>query len=90
MFLRVTPDCRPYKQISSGIIDLKNVFRRMGRQGDTIDRLGKMLDEEVIAETYCKDDGTYRAIAFFGRSVLTSVFANYPEVSLASEDEPLG
>ncbi len=63
--MRVTPNCRPYKQISSGIIDLKNVFRRMGRQGDTLDRLGKMLDEEVIGVTYGKDDGTYRAI-FFG------------------------
>ncbi len=65
MFLRVNPDCRPYKQISSGIIDLRNVFRRMDRQGDTLDRLGKMLDDEVIAKTYGKDDGTYRAIAFF-------------------------
>ncbi len=42
----------------------------MGRQGDTINRLLKLLDKEAMAETYGNDDGTYNTIAF----------ANYPEV----------
>ncbi len=36
----------------------------MGRQGDTVDMLLKLLDEEAIAETPGNDDGTYRATVF--------------------------
>ncbi len=51
----------------------------MGRQGDTINRLLKLLDKEAISETYGNDDGTYNATAYTTEE-LKSVFANYPEV----------
>ncbi len=43
---------------------LEAAFRRMGRQGDTVDTLLKLLDKEAIAETPDNDDGTYRATVF--------------------------
>ncbi len=49
----------------------------MGRQGDTVDTLLKLLDEEAIAETCGSDDGTYRAIVFTTEE-LRSFFAYYP------------
>ncbi len=46
----------------------------MGRQGDTVDMLLKLLDEEAIAETSANDDGTYRAVVITTQE-LRSFFA---------------
>ncbi len=37
--------------ISSDVNALKTAFRRMGRQGDTVDTFLKLLDEEAIADS---------------------------------------
>ncbi len=54
-------------------------MKTYGRQGETVDTLLKLLDEEAIAETCGNEDGTYRAIVFTTEEV-RSFFAYYHEV----------